>query len=180
MFRLGDRFAEEAQFGDPCAYIQEEAEKRCSLYRESLEKIKEKYDLGKSAPEEAPDAGKSGASQSVPGGGRSDEAVAHLMGALDRYDSRQAGGKAANEDVKELESEARRRLASGDYEEALPLYTQLIEKYPENPLYYDRRSTILHNIKRYPEAVQDNTQEPLSWIRTMRRITTAVLLHCTQ
>lgn len=158
MFRLGDRFAEEAQFGDPCAYIHEEAEKRCGLYQESLDKIKKKYDMGKSTTEEAPGAGENGTSQSAPGGDRPDEAVADLMDAIDRYDSRQAGGKETSEDIKELESEARRKLVAGDYEQALSLYTQLIEKVPGNASYYEWRSTVLYDMKRYPEAVEDDTK----------------------
>ena len=51
MFQLGDRFAREAKFCDPCEYIQKQAQRRCALYRENLDKIKKKYEMGKILPE---------------------------------------------------------------------------------------------------------------------------------
>ena len=158
MFQLGDRFAKEAKFCDPCSYIQEQAQKRCALYRESLEKIKEKYEMGKTPPEDPSGDGRNHSSRGTPGGGGSDDAIASLIDAIERYDNQQAGEEAAGNDLSRLESEAWKKMCLGENEEALSLYTRLIELDPDSASYYDRRSTILHRMKRYPEAVEDDTQ----------------------
>lgn len=155
MFRLGDRFADEAKFGDPCAYMQEQAEKRCELYHESLEKIKKKYEVGKCPPEQAPDGGEGGNPKNTSGGDGNGEAVADLIDAMERYDSRKSGEEAAGGDISRLESEAWKEMLFGEDEKALLLYTQLIGLNPDNPAYYERRSTILHRLKRYAEALED-------------------------
>lgn len=155
MFRLGDRFADEAKFGDPCAYMQEQAEKRCELYHESLEKIKKKYEVGKCPPEQAPDGGEGGNPKNTSGGDGNGEAVADLIDAMERYDSRKSGEEAAGGDISRLESEAWKEMLFGEDEKALLLYTQLIGLNPDNPAYYERRSTILHRLERYPEALED-------------------------
>jgi len=158
MFQLGDRFTKEANFCNPCDYIQEQARKRCALYQESLEKIKEKYEMGKTISKDSPSSdGEGHGPKGTPDGGRNDEAIAGLMDAIERYD-RQAGGEAADRDLSELLSEARKKMLLGKNEEALSLYTQLIGLDPNNASFYDRRSTILHRMKRYSDAIEDDTR----------------------
>ena len=158
MFQLGDRFAKEAKFGDPCKYIREQAQKRCELYQGSLDKIKEKYEMGKILPEDPSGDGEDRGPEGAPAGGRDDESIAGLIDAIERYDSQQAGGETAASDLRRLRSEARKKMRLGENEEALSLYTRLIEMYPKDAEYYDRRSTILHWMKRYSEAVEDDTR----------------------
>ena len=158
MFQLGDHFAKEAKFGDPCKYIQEQAQKRCKLYQESLDKIKEKYETGKIPPEDPSGNGEDKSPKGMPPGGRDDGSIAGLIDAIERYDSQQAGGETTASDRSRLRSEARKKMSLGENEEALSLYTRLIDLDPENAEYYERRSTILHRMKRYPEAVEDDTR----------------------
>ncbi len=158
MFQLGDRFAKEAKFCDPCDYIQKQAQKQCVLYRESLGKIKEKYEMGKTLPDDSPGDGESHDPKGTPNGSGNSEAIASLIDAIERYDNQQAGGAAANSDLSKIGSKAWKKMRSGKNEEALSLYTQLIELDPDNASYYERRSTILHRMKRYSEAVEDDTR----------------------
>lgn len=158
MFQLGDRFAEEAKFCDPCAYMQEQAQKRCDLYRESLEKIKEKYEGGKTLSEGSTGDGEERGIDGTPGGEGSGEAIAGLIDAIGRYDSQQAGGEQADLELKKLASEAWKKLCLRENEEALPLYTQLIALEPDNAEHYERRNLILYRMKRYPEALEDDTK----------------------
>ncbi len=158
MFQLGDRFAKEAKFCDPCDYIQKQAQKRCDLYRESFETIKEKYEMGKTLSGVPSDDGEDHGPKRMPSGVGNDEAIAGLIDAIERYDNRQAGGEAADSDLSKLGSEAWKKMRSGENEKALSLYTRLIDLEPDNASHYDRRSIILHRMKRYPEAVKDDTQ----------------------
>lgn len=144
MFQIGDRFAKEAEFHDPCQYMQEQAEERCRLYRESLDKIKKRYETQKSSPGDSPDDGDS------------NENVADLIDAIERYDNRQSDREEENGDISRLEGEARKKLSSGKIDEALELYTQLITLRPDNAGYYERRSVALYRAKRYDEAVRDD------------------------
>ncbi len=158
MFQLGDRFTKEANFCDPCDYIQEQARKRCALYQESLEKIKEKYEIGKTLPKDSSSRdGEDHGPKGTSGGDGDDEAIAGLIDAIERYD-RQEGGEAADSDFSKLLSEAWKKMRSGKNEEALSLYTQLIGLDSDNASHYDRRSTILHRMKRYSDAVEDDTK----------------------
>ena len=146
MFQIGDRFAAEAKFGDPCQYMREQAEKRCILYRESLDKIKKKYETKKSGLGD-------------PSGDRgSNENVVDLIGAIERYDSRQSSVVEENSDINRLEGEARKKLSLGKTEEAVELYTKLIALKPDNARYYERRSVALHRLKHYDEAARDDTK----------------------
>lgn len=158
MFQLGDRFAEEAKFCDPCAYMQEQAQKRCDLYRESLEKIKEKYEGGKTLSEGSTGDGEERGIDGTPGGEGSGEAIAGLIDAIGRYDSQQAGGEQADLELKKLASEAFKKLCLRENEGALPLYTRLIALEPDNAEHYERRNLILYRMKRYPEALEDDTK----------------------
>lgn len=156
MFRLGDRFAAEAKFGDPCEYIHLQAEERCALYRESLEKIKKECDVGKSDPEDLSAGGGGNSPKQPPSGDGGSDAVVDLIDAIERYDDRQSGSEADGGEILKLENEARKKLLLGEDEEALSLYTKLIGLNPQNAAYYERRSTALHGMKRYEEAVQDD------------------------
>ena len=163
MFQLGDRFAEEAEFCDPCEYIQEQAQRQCDLYRESLEKIKKKYEIGKPIPGDPSEEDPSGSGEDhgpkgTSGGGGNSGAIASLIDAIERHDNQRSGGETAASDLSKLRSEAWKKMRLGENEEALSLYTQLIALNPNNAEYYERRSTILHRMKRYPEAVEDDTQ----------------------
>lgn len=146
MSQIGARFAKEAKLGDPCQYIQEQAEKRCKLYRENLDKVKKRYEAQKPGPEDLPSDD-----------GRSRDAAA-LIDAIESYDNRQSGSGEDNDDINRLESEARKKLSSGENEEAVALYTQLIDRDPNNAGYYERRSVALHRLKRYEEALQDDAK----------------------
>ena len=158
MFQLGDRFADEAQFVDPCQYISEQAEKRCALYRESLEKINKKYEMEKSDPEETPSGERNIYPKSTSASGGTDGAVVDLIDAIERYDNRQSHGDNASSDISKLQTEARKKLLLGENEKALSLYSQLIELNPSNAAYYERRSTVLYNMKRYKDAIKDDTK----------------------
>lgn len=145
MFRLGDRFAEEANFGNPCQYIQDQAKKRCSLYQENLDNVKKKYKTQKPGPENVPgDTGDKGD-------------VVGLIDAIERYDNRQSDREEADSVVSKLESEAWKKLTLGENEAAQELYTKLIELNPNKAEYYDWRSTALHMMKQYDKAIQDDT-----------------------
>lgn len=158
MFQLGDRFAEEAKFCDPCAYMQEQAQKRCGLYRESLEKIKEKYEGGKALSDGSTGDGEERGAEGTSGGDGSGEAIAGLIDAIGRYDSQQAGGEQADLELKKLKSEAFKKLCLRENEGALPLYTRLIALEPDNAEHYERRNLILYRMRRYPEALEDDTK----------------------
>lgn len=147
MFQLGDRFAKEDEyrdlFRDPRPYMREQAETRCDIYRRNLDKIKEKYKIQKSNSEDSS------------GDGDSSGDVAGLINAIERYDNRQSDKAEERDDISRLESEARKKLIHGENEAALDLYTQLIALKPEEAEYYERRSTTLHMMGRYSEALQD-------------------------
>jgi len=158
MFQLGDRFTKEAHFCDPCDYIQEQARRRCVLYQESLKKIKEKYEMGKTlSKDSSPSDGEDHGPKGTLGGGGNDEAIVDLIDAIERYD-RQADREAADSGLSKLLSEAWKKMCLGKNEEALSLYTQIIGLDSDNASHYDRRSTILHRMKRYSEAVEDDTR----------------------
>lgn len=136
LFRLGERFSEEIHFGDPCQYMRDQAEERCSLYLRSFEKIREKYTPQKPDPAETPFENDN------------TEDVAEMIDALHRYD---------NKDGDSLLIEAQKAAAAGQLEDAYTLYSQLIQQKPENAEYYNMRSAILHKMSRYQEAVADDT-----------------------
>jgi len=146
MFQIADRFSEEAQFGDPCQYLHEQAEKRCVLYQQSLEEIKERYEIRKSATENPPgfEAGR--------------EDAVGIVGALERYDNRQAGGPEEISEVGRLLSEAKTKIFNGQKEEALKLYAQVIALEPDHAEYYEKRSVLLYEMKRYEESLRDDTK----------------------
>ena len=138
LFRLGERFSEEIHFGDPCQYMRDQAEERCSLYLRSFEKIREKYTPQKPDPAEPPFEN------------NNTEDVAEMIDALHRYD---------NKDGDSLLIEAQKAAAAGQLENAYALYSQLIQQKPENAEYYNMRSAILHKMSRYQEAsVNDYTK----------------------
>lgn len=144
MFQLGDRFAKEAEFRDPCQYMREQAETRCDIYQQNLDKIKEKYKTHKSSSEDT----------SGDGDGSGD--VFGLINAIERYDDRKSDREQKADDISRLESEARKKLLCGDNDSALKLYTQLIALKPKDAKYYERRSVVLYKMKRLNEAVQDD------------------------
>ena len=146
MFQLGERFSEEAHFGDPCEYLHEQAEKRCGLYQQSFERIKGKYEMRKSSAAEPPCFEEDS------------EDIAGIVGAIERYDSRQAGGAEEISEVSRLLREARIQSLNGENEKALKLYTQVIALEPDHAEHYDRRSILLHKMERYEEAVQDDAK----------------------
>ena len=146
MFQIGDRFGEEARFGDPCQYVREQAEERCGLYQKSFQEIKNKYEAQKDIPEAGPlsrDA---------------QDDVNRLADAIDRYDSQRSGGDATAEKAKHLASEARREVNNGNAERAVELYAEAIALAPDNAEYYRGRSTALYNLKRYESALEDDTK----------------------
>lgn len=156
MFQLGDRFAIEAKFRDPCKHMRSQAQRRCNLYQESLERIKKKYELAKNRTEGLlTERGQNGLKQ--PTSGHEDSsAVADLIDAIERYDDRQADSETAESDIRKFENEAQKKLRLSAYEEALSLYTKLIALAPQNAAYYERRSTALHGMEQYEEALQDD------------------------
>lgn len=143
MFQLGEQFSKEAQFGDPCQYVREQAEKKCKLYQESFDKIKEKYETKK--------LDETSASQH-PG-----EEAEGIVDAIERYHSRQVqvGETEAEQEIRNLLAEARTYTLNRKYEDALDRLNRLIALEPERAEFYDRRSTVLHNMKRYKEALKD-------------------------
>jgi len=146
MFQIADRFSEEAQFGDPCQYLHEQAEKRCGLYQQSLEEIKERYEIRKSTAEEPPRFEADG------------EDAVGIVGAIERYDNRQAGGPEEISEVDKLLSEAKAKTYNGQEEEALKLYERVIALEPDHAEHYKKRSILLYKMKRYKEALQDDTK----------------------
>ncbi|MCH5278792.1 MAG: tetratricopeptide repeat protein, partial [Christensenellaceae bacterium] len=158
MFRLGERFADEAKFGDPCQYMQEQTEERCRRYRESLERIKKKYERGKSYPEIILGGGGNNATEKSSGSEENGEAVVDLIDAIERHGSRQSPGEEANSEISRLQNEAMKKMLLGEYEEALSLYTKLNKLRPDDAAFYERRSTVLHMMGRYDEAVRDDTK----------------------
>lgn len=156
MFRLGDCFAEVAKFCNPCEYIQEQAQKRCDLYQESLDKIKKKYEIGKTIPSISSDGGENRDAIGMPGGRGDDGAIAGLIDAIERYDNQRAGAGEVGSDLNRLENEARKKMLLGENREAFSIYTQLIARNPNNAKYYERRSTSLFWMGRYSEALADD------------------------
>ena len=146
MFQMGERFTDKADFMDPCQYMREQTDKRCKLYQDSLDQIRKKYEAQKSGPEDP----------SGDGGGNGD--VGGLIDAIERYDSRQFSGGEERGDTNSLESEARKKLSAGKTEDALALYTRLIELRPNDARYYERRSVALHKLERYAEAASDDSK----------------------
>lgn len=147
MFQIGERFSKEAGFGDPCQYVQEQAEKRCDLYRKSFEEIRNKYEVRKDPQDEKP----------LSEDAKSD--VLRFVDAMERYDRQRPGRPAEGPAlVEKLLSQARKEAMNGAQEKAVALYTEVISLVPDNAEYYQRRSVALYKLKRYEEALRDDNR----------------------
>ncbi len=145
LFQIGERFHSEARFNDPCQYMREVTEKRCSLYLDSFERIRSKYTARKNEDGE-------------PSPPRNQEGIADMLNAFEQFDKRQNRVPPLNPELLKKLSLAQLSLAVGETEKALGLCGEAIALAPEESIGYDLRSTVYHRMKRYKEALADADQ----------------------
>lgn len=140
LFRMGERFHEEARFGDPCQYLRDEAEKRCKLYEDSFQRIRDKYAIQKQT-----------AHKSDAEGQETDRA--DMVSAIESYDARRNTVPQETLTSKALLSQTRVKIAEKKYEDALQLCGRAIAAAPEDAEGYDLRSIVYHRMKNYEKAL---------------------------
>ena len=147
MFRLGERFAKEAeikQVEEVKRLLRDQAENRGKRYAEQITAIQQKYEPQKNEDTPALSAGE-------------DDDLRGIVRAIDTYagqDGKQ-GGSAAGEP---LAQDARIALLKGKYQQAYDLYTSAIALEPNAADYYDRRSTALYKMEQYEAALADESK----------------------
>ena len=146
MFQLGQKFEEITQVKDGEQYVREQADVRCKRYQESLDAIRKKYEARK--PENA--------QIQVPEEKQSEEELTGIVQAIEAHDARQEGD--TENPGRDYAVGAQIAALTGENARAYQLYSQAIDLAPNTADYYDRRSTVLYKMKRYEEALADESK----------------------
>ena len=146
MFQLGQKFEEITQVKDGEQYVREQADVRCRRYQESLDAIRKKYEARK--PENA--------QIQVPEEKQSEEELTGIVQAIEAHDARQEGD--TENPGRDYAVGAKIAALTGENARAYQLYSQAIDLAPNTADYYDRRSTVLYKMKRYEEALADESK----------------------
>ena len=147
MFRLGERFAKEAeikQVEEVKRLLRDQAENRGKRYAEQITAIQQKYEPQKNEDPPAPPTGEG-------------EDLGGIVRAIDTY-AGQKGKQGENAEGERLAQDAQIALLNGKYQQAYDLYTRAIDLAPNTADYYDRRSTALYKMKQYEEALADESK----------------------
>lgn len=146
MFQLGQKFEEITQVKDGEQYVREQADVRCKRYQESLDAIRKKYEARK--PENA--------QIQVPEEKQTEEELTGIVQAIEAHDARQEGD--TENPGRDYAVGAQIAALTGENARAYQLYSQAIDLAPNTADYYDRRSTVLYKMKRYEEALADESK----------------------
>lgn len=146
MFQLGQKFEEITQVKDGEQYVREQADVRCKRYQESLDAIRKKYEARK--PENA--------RIQVPEEKQTEEELTGIVQAIEAHDARQEGD--TENPGRDYAVGAQIAALAGENARAYRLYSQAIDLAPNTADYYDRRSTVLYRMKRYEEALADESK----------------------
>lgn len=147
MFRLGERFAKEAeikQVEEVKRLLRDQAENRGKRYAEQITAIQQKYEPQKNEDPPAPPTGEG-------------EDLGGIVRAIDTY-AGQKGKQGENAEGERLAQDAQIASLNGKYQQAYELYTNAIALSPNTADYYDRRSTALYKMKRYEKALADESK----------------------
>lgn len=144
MFRIGQRFSDEANFGNPVRYVQEQAERRCVLYQQNFQAIKSKYEMQKNAQHISEEL--------------QDDLLRFAI-SIAQYESRQsAETEGTPQEAKSLADEALDEISYGNLLGAAELYTEAIRLAPDNIDYRRKRSIVLYRLGLYEKALLDDTK----------------------